>query len=88
MKTVCIRAVFGDQGVDDGRLLLEVDVQLLEEDVPAQRSPPKLEKDGTSVKAQLSSNETDTSWSEIKWEIDCVRSEVAEVKALLQNASR
>ena len=65
---------------DNGRLLLEVDVQLLEEG----RMHLELEKRVPSANVQ----QRDMSWSKMKEEIDCVRSEVAEVKALLQNASR
>ena len=65
---------------DNGRLLLEVDVQLLEEG----RMHLELEKRVPSANVQ----QKDMSWSKMKGEIDCVRSEVAEVKALLQNASR
>ena len=65
---------------DEGRLLLEVDLQLLEEG----RMQLKLEKRVSPAKVQ----QKGMSWSKMKGEIDCVRSEVAEVKALLQNASR
>ena len=65
---------------DNGRLLLEVDLQLLEEG----RMHLELEKRVPSANVQ----QRDMSWSKMKEEIDCVRSEVAEVKALLQNASR
>ena len=84
---------------NDGRLVLEVDVQLLEEEVLASSSRKtggqkkdgqKLQKELSSVRAQLSKMEAerDRIWSRTKEEIDSVKSEtldvVAEVKALLQ----
>ena len=84
---------------NDGRLVLEIDVQLLEEEVLASSSRKtggqkkdgqKLQKELSSVRAQLSKMEAerDRIWSRTKEEIDSVKSEtldvVAEVKALLQ----